>query len=422
MIGLVDCNNFFVSCERVFRPDLLDRPVVVLSNNDGCAVAMSNEAKALGIKRGTPYFQFRDVAEHHNVAVFSGNHRLYGDMSARVMHTLREESEAIEVYSVDEAFVHVPQQTTDYNEYGRYLARRVRRCTGIPVSVGLAPTKTLAKIAARFAKKYPGYHGACTIDSEEKRIKALALTEIGDVWGVGRRNSEKLLHRGITNALLFAQMPREAVRSLFTIVGERTWLELNGTPCIAYEITPPDKQTITSSRSFATDLYELSDLQTAIVAFSTLVARKLREQQSYAGELTVYICTNRFHENSPQYANKATIRLPQATNSTTEITKAAGIALERVFRRGFGYKKAGLIATRLVGKSHVEQDLFLDRAELERNERLHRVIDSINSSPGNRNCIRLASMTSDVGDLTRREHESRLYSTRLTDIIEVHAR
>ena len=420
MIGLVDCNNFFVSCERVFRPDLLDRPVVVLSNNDGCAVAMSNEAKALGIKRGTPYFQFRSIAEGNHVVVFSGNHRLYGDMSARVMHVLRELSEAIEVYSIDEAFIHVPQQTADHNEYGKFVARRVRRCTGIPVSVGLAPTKTLAKIAARFAKKYPGYHHACVIDSEEKRLKALELTAIGDVWGIGRRNSEKLLRRGIATALQFAQMTREDVRKLFTIVGERTWMELNGTPCIACEITPPDKQSITSSRSFASDIYDISELKTAIAAFATVVARKLREQQSYATELTVYIATNRFREDAPQYVNKATMRLPQASNATTELTGIAILALERVYRQGFGYKKAGLLVSHLVGKDHLEQDLFLDRAEMARTERLHRVIDSINASPGNRNCIRLASMTNDMSGLTRREHESRLYSTRLTDIIEVH--
>ena len=233
MFALVDCNNFFVSCERVFRPELASRPVIVLSNNDGCAVALSNEAKALGLKRGNPYFKVKDICERHGVAVLSGNHRLYGDMSSRVMATLQALTDApLEVYSIDEAFIVIPEGVGDVADFGRYVVERVKRLTGIPTSMGIAPTKTLAKVAARFAKKYPGYKGACLIDSEEKRLKALALTEVGEVWGIGRRLSRKLTERGIDTALKLASLDENTVTRLFTVTGLRTWRELNGTPCI----------------------------------------------------------------------------------------------------------------------------------------------------------------------------------------------
>ncbi|MDE5608231.1 MAG: Y-family DNA polymerase [Muribaculaceae bacterium] len=421
MIGLVDCNNFFVSCERVFRPELLDKPVVVLSNNDGCAVALSNEAKALGIRRGDPMFRFKAIADSNHVTVISGNHRLYHDMSQRVMMTLRSLADDIEIYSVDEAFIHFDIPPSALHEYGVSVARTVRRNTGIPVSVGIAPTKTLAKVAARFAKKYPGYKGACVIDTPEKVEKALSLTDIADVWGIGRRHSRRLRQLGIETALDFIRMPSARVRELFTVIGERTWLELNGTPCIADELTPPDKRTITSSRSFARDIHDFESLRQAICTFSTTIGRKLREQDSYALEIQVFVATNRFNERVPQYHNAATRRLQEPSADTPAIARAAISALRSIYREAYGIKKAGLTVTKLVSREGRQPSLFADGIDSARRDRLMAAIDAINSSPGRPDAVQIASVGSGLTDLTRREHTSRLFTTRLSDIIAVKA-
>lgn len=420
MIGLADCNNFFVSCERVFRPELLNRPVIVLSNNDGCAVALSNEAKALGFRRGDPYFKIKSRADANGVFVFSGNHKLYGDMSHRVMTTLRSFCDEIEVYSIDEGFIFFNEGVGDYAGLGREIVRTVLRNTGIPISLGLAETKTLAKVAARFAKKYPAYKGACLIDSEDKRCKALEITPIEDVWGVGRRNVPKLRRQGITTALELADLDEERVKDLFNIVGHRMWRELNGISCITREIVPPDRKTITCSRSFQTDLYEFEDLRRAIASFSTAVARRLREQHLVAQAVEVFICTNRFHTSQPQFYNAVEQRLTDATADTALLLRAANSALERAFRPGYGYKRAGVTITRCVNVNSVTAGLFDDRADIERRQRLMAALDRINASPANRNAVRPASMAPDLMGLTRREHESRLFSTSLSDIIEIH--
>lgn len=421
MFGLADCNNFFVSCERVFRPELIGRPVVVLSNNDGCVVALSGEAAALGLKRGAPFFKIRDMVERHNVTVFSGNHRLYGDMSRRVMTTLRSFVDEIEVYSIDEAFIHIDSSVGALDDFGRHLVHTVRRNTGIPISLGIASTKTLAKVAARFAKKYPGYKGACVIDSDEKCRKALALTAVEDLWGVGRNNAPKLRRQGITSALEFAEMSRERVDELFNIVGLRMWKELNGIACIDQETVPPQRKTITCSSSFGSDLYELNDLKKAVIAYATTVARRLREQGLEAEALEVFICTNRFHERSPQYFNAFTLQLPDPTSDTSKIAEAAIQALDRIYRGGFGFKKAGVTITKCVAANAATHSLFADREDSEKRRRLMEVMDRVNASPANRNRIRLASLDSGLEGLTKREHASRLYTTRLSDIIDVHA-
>lgn len=419
MIGLADCNNFFVSCERVFRPELLGRPVIVLSNNDGCAVALSNEAKALGFKRGDPYFRIRSEAERHNVCVFSGNHRLYGDMSGRVMTTLRYFSDAIEVYSIDEAFIFVDDCPGNYADYGRQIVRTIRRNTGIPVSIGFAPTKTLAKIASRFAKKFPGYQGACVIDSVEKARKAMELTAVEDVWGVGRRNAPKLRRQGVTTALELADLPLERVSDLFSIVGVRMWRELNGEPCIDREVVAPQRKTITSSTSFQADVYELDALERAVAAHATTVGRRLREHGLMAEAIEVFVATNRFHTDRQQYFNAAEVRLADPTADTSLIVRAAHQALGRVYRRGFGFKRAGVTITRCVSADAVTHSLFADPEDIERRRRLMEVMDRLNASPLNRNLVRPASVDTGLTDLTRREHASRLFTTRLNDIIEI---
>lgn len=421
MYALVDCNNFFVSCERVFRPELLGKPVIVLSNNDGCAVALSNEAKALGFLRGNPYFKIKEDADRHNVYVFSGNHRLYGDMSRRVMTILRSFCDSMTIYSIDEAFLVIPPWVDDMCAYGREIVREVRKSTGIPVSMGLAPTKTLAKVAARFAKKYQGYNGVAMIDTPVKIEKALRLTDIGDVWGIGRRNSVKLRNFGVDTAWDFATMGRECVKNLFTIVGERTWRELNGEDCVPDDAPDDIRKSLTSSRSFSRDVRELSLLKQAMAGFASIVGRKLREQNAFAAEVGVYLCTNRFHEHEPQYYNSAIVKLAAPTNQTTTILEYALRLLDDIYREGFGYKKAGILITHVMARECVNRSLFDDPREEARRERLMKVVDSLNASPGNANCVRLAAMGAGFCDLTRREHASRLYTTRLSDIISIKA-
>ncbi len=420
MIGLVDCNNFFVSCERVFRPDLLGQPVVVLSNNDGCAVAISEEAKRLGIVRGMPYFKFRRMADSHGVVAISGNHRLYGDMSSRVMATLQSMVDDIEIYSIDEAFLNITGDTATTLDFGRELVKRVKRNTGIPVSLGLAQTKTLAKLSARFAKKYPGYCGVSMIDSDDKARKAMALTAVGDVWGIGRRYAERLNRSGIKTALQFAELSHSEVLKWFGITGVRTWRELHGTPCIERDAIDVGRQSITSSRSFATEIYEFAELREAIGEFASNVARRLRKQRGCAAALSVFIATNRFHDDSMQYFNSAKVTFPDPTDDSLAIATMASEAVRAIFRQGFGYKKAGVTITEIVPSEACQRSLFVDSAEVEKRSRLMKAIDSINSGVSS-GYVRIAS-AGGITDKTRCDNVSPNYTTSLDDIITVNAR
>lgn len=420
MIGLADCNNFFVSCERVFRPELINKPVIVLSNNDGCAVALSNEAKALGFKRGDPYFKIRSEAERLGVVAFSGNHRLYGDMSRRVMLTLRSFCERLEIYSIDEGFLYFDDAQGDLASLGREIVHTVRRNTGIPVSIGLAPTKTLAKMAARFAKKYPGYRGSCLIDSADKARVAMSMTSVEDIWGVGRRNAPKLRRQGITTALQLADMSEQRVQQLFNIVGLRMWRELNGTPCIEQEIVAPQRKTITCSRTFAHDIYNYEELKQAIVTFVTIVARRLREHKLLAEAIEVWVCTNRFNTQGPRYNNSCGMNLDDSTADTTLLTAAAIKTLDKVWRKGIGFKRAGITISKCVAEDAATHSLFGNAVETAKRRRLMQAMDRINGTPANRHCLHLASMDNGLDTLTTRQHASRLYTTRLSDIIEIH--
>jgi len=288
MYGLCDCNNFFASCERVFRPELEGRPVVVLSNNDGCVIARSNEAKALGIRMGHPYFQIRDLEKRHNVAVFSSNFNLYGDMSRRVIWTLRRMVPAAEVYSIDEAFLDLRGiETGRLEELGRHISRTVRRNTGIPVSIGIAPTKTLAKIASKLCKEYPKLQGACLMYRPQDIEKVLRKFPIEDVWGIGRKHRRMLQAANVRTAWDFVQRPEAWIRGRMGVTGLRTWKELQGEACIDFESAPPAKQQITVSRSFAHELTQYEEIHTSVAAFASMAAEKLRRQQSLCGEVTV---------------------------------------------------------------------------------------------------------------------------------------
>lgn len=418
MFGLIDCNNFFVSCERVFDPSLRDVPVVVLSNNDGCAVAISNEAKQLGIKRGVPLYQIRNLVDRYKVRVFSSNFRLYGDMSARVMSVLSSQAENVEVYSIDEAFF----QPTGINEselqdYGRSIVRRIRRCTGIPTSVGIAPTRTLAKVASKFAKKYPGYRSACIIDSEEKRRKALSLIELGDIWGIGRRLDKHFKARGLRTALELADMTEEEL-SDYNIVVKRTWQELNGIPCISIEHDSHDQKQMCCSHSFSPCITTPDEMREAIASFAANIGTRLRRHDLCAATISVFIHTNRFRTDLDQYYNSAFVTLDEPTDDTLAITTAATGAMRSIFRRGYDYKKAGIIVTEIVPKDSVQPSLFIDGNERERRSRLMTAMDRINTSHSLRDKVHAASFTP-ISAHIKRESMSRHFTTSLSDIIHI---
>lgn len=417
MYGLLDCNNFYASCERVFRPDLNGKPVVVLSNNDGCVIARSNEAKALGIKMGVPAFEIKDIVVKHHVNVFSTNFPLYGDMSARVMNLLTRYIPHVEIYSIDEAFLDLKgMKLFNLPKYTKELVRTIYRSTGIPTSLGIANTKTLAKVANKFAKKYKAYEGVCFIDTEYKRKRALQLTEVGDVWGIGRKLTEKLKSKGVNTAFDFTNLPREWVRKNMTVTGERTWRELRGEPCIELEMIPPAKKQICTSRSFGDMITDFSSLSDAVSTFAANCAEKLREQGSCAASLMVFIHTNNFRADMPQYYRNCVLTLPTPCNSTIEIVKYARKALEKIFMNGYAYKKAGVIITEITGEN-VQLNLF-HRVDRVKHDRMMETLDKLNDR-FYRNKVYLAAMGTGGTWKLKQEHCSKRYTTRLDEIINV---
>lgn len=418
MIALVDCNNFYASCERAFNPNWNNRPVVVLSNNDGCVIARSNEAKALGIKMGVPAYQIKNEIERYGIGVFSSNYTLYGDMSNRVMTMLSSYSPNIEVYSIDECFLDFSGfERYNLKEYGEDIVRTVSKGTGIPVSIGIAPTKTLAKVANKFAKKYKGYKGVCIIDTEAKRIEALKRTEIGDVWGIGYRHTKRLSVYGVSTAYDFSLMPRNWVRQQMTVVGERTWKELNGEPCIDLELVTPDKKQICTSRAFSEAISEIEGVEEAVSSYASICAGKLRKQRSCAQALMVFIHTNNFREDLPQYFQNCVVKLPVPTNNTPEIVHYALIALRNIYRKGYFFKKAGVIIIDIVPDSAIQQNMF-DNVDRERLKKLMKVVDRLNSG-FNRNNLTLAVQGGRRKWKLKQELLSPCYTTRLSDIINI---
>ncbi len=331
MYALVDCNNFYASCERVFNPKARNRPVVVLSNNDGCVIARSNEAKRLGFKMGTLAFQVEQLIKQHNVMAFSSNYTLYGDMSNRVMGLLSSYVQDIEVYSIDEAFLDLHGfERFGWKEYGTRILTETMRGTGIPLSMGIAPTKTLAKIANKFAKRYPAYKGVCVIDTDDKRLKALRKTPVADIWGIGRRYARRLSAMGVDTAYDFSLLPPAWVRKQMTVVGERIWKELHGIPCIEMELMPPPKKQICTSRAFGRMLTDYREIADAVTTYAGLCAQKLRRQKSCAASLMVFIHTNNFIKFDPQYHKNIVMQLPVPTDSTLELTKYALEGLRQI--------------------------------------------------------------------------------------------
>ena len=418
MFALADCNNFYASCERVFRPDLQGKPVIVLSNNDGCAVARSNEAKALGIKMGDPLFKIRDIVEKHKVAVFSGNMALYGDMSQRVRWVLEEFAPAVEVYSIDEAFLDLRgMEHIDFDAYAKKISSECWRLTSIPVSVGIAPTKTLAKIASKLCKQYPKLRGGCYMHRPQDIEKVLRKFPIEDVWGIGRKTARKLHDRGISTAWEFIQMGEGVVRGLFGIVGLRTWQELRGIPSIEFEDTIEAKQSICVSRSFSKEITEVAELVEQVANFASSATEKLRAQHSACIEMMVFAYTNRFKENEPQTYGSVLVSFPEATNDHRAIIAAAVNATREVYKRGFGYKKAGVVISKIIPESGVVRSLFSDSAAIERENKLSSAMDAINHTFG-RGAVKMGIQGS--GHIkSSSESQSPHYTTLWSDIPKV---
>lgn len=419
--ALVDCNNFFVSCERAFQPELEGKPVVVLSNNDGCVVARSNESKAMGIKMGTPFFKIRDKVESGNLIVRSSNYSLYGDLSSRVMSILAEAVPKIEIYSIDEAYLCVDGIDKKKLEVlCPELVRRIRKWVGIPVSIGIASTKTLAKVANHFAKKYPGYKGVCRIVTEEQRVKALKLTSIGDVWGIGRRVAPRLLAMGLTTAFDYVSMPQDWVYKNLGLGGLRVWNELNGKESVEEE-RDEARQSICTSRSFAETITDIQELSARVSDFAAKCAEKLRHDGTAAYCINTFLYTNRFREDKPQDFPDATIRLDMPASSTQEVVSAALKALKLIWKPGFEYKKAGVVVFDIVNRDERQLTLFeTDSAKKEKQDVLSQVMDNVNVSSG-QNVLRVATQRpGHYADGIRREHASRLFSTDWDSIIEIH--
>ena len=358
IFALLDCNNFYASCERLFNPRLEGKPVVVLSNNDGCIIARSNEAKALGIKMGEPFFRCRQLIEAHKVQVFSSNYPLYGDLSQRVMDVVCQLEPKVEVYSIDEAFIQIPpRRAEELLANGRHIRATIKKQVGIPVSIGFGPTKTLAKIANRIAKKQPE-HGGVFVLPEEGINGILATIEVGDVWGIGRRQGQKLLACGIRTAFDLTNANDTWLRKHLTVTGLRTAMELRGISCLPLEEVAPPKKSITSSRSFGQPVTDLAGLREALASYVSIAAEKLRAEHKKTGCLQVYLATNRFRENDPRYSNSKTVTLPTPTASSLELIHHATEALRQLYRPGFAFQKVGVILLDLLAASHSQPRLF----------------------------------------------------------------
>lgn len=392
-IALIDCNNFYVSCERVFNPRLEGKPVVVLSNNDGCAVARSNEVKALGVKMGQPWFELKDLARKHGIIAQSSNYALYADMSNRVMSILAMFSPQQEIYSIDECFLDLSGfGTQNLTSYGQRIRRCVKQWTGLPVCVGIGSTKTLAKLANHIAKKYPELDGVCDLNSmsSDQQNDWFNRIAAGEVWGIGRRLFPKLYDNGIKTVLDLKRSSPAGMRSRFSVVMEKVIRELNGVPCIELEeIAPPRKQ-IVSSRSFGVAVADLASLEEAVSLYVRRATEKLRRQQLCAGAIYVAIRTSPFNEEERYYANGLTIPLPVPTDDTVRLTKAALWGLRKIYRAGYRYQKARVMLFELVPAGNRQSDLFGLAAAENKSGKLMAVMDQINAKMGS-STLKLAS-------------------------------
>ena len=421
MFALVDVNNFYVSCERAFNPHLVSRPIVVLSNNDGCAVARSNEVKALGVKMGAPWFQLKDLAAQHHIIALSSNYTLYGDMSDRVMSILRDFSPHVEVYSIDECFLGLQgldKLWPTVTDMGQSIRNRVRQWTSLPVCVGFGSTKTLAKLANHIAKKQTDFNGVCDLASmPSAQLEALlSVIEVGEVWGVGRRISQHLNTAGIKTVKALRDTPTAWLRAKFGVVMERIGYELRGISCLTLEEVSAPRKQIVSSRSFGQLIYGLNELNESVAYHISSAAEKLRHQHSVCNMIQVFIQTNPFRKQDKQYSNCITVPLPNASSDTRLLVKAALFGLRHIYQKGYAYKKAGVILTGIDPIKLHQESLFASHGTGKKSERLMNVMDKLNQKYG-RNTVSVFSAGSRKSSWSmRREIMSPCYTTNWNDV------
>ncbi|HZJ74158.1 MAG TPA: Y-family DNA polymerase [Perlabentimonas sp.] len=414
MFALIDCNNFYVSCERIFNPLLEGVPVVVLSNNDGCIISRSNEAKALGLKMGEPVFKRKDLIAQQNVRVYSSNYALYGDISHRVMNTLRDFSPFIEIYSIDEAFIDLKGIRTDFTIYGQNIRKTIQKDIGMPIGIGIAPTKSLAKIANRIAKKRTGVFA---IETENQRLWALANTPVEDIWGVGRRYAILLKKHGVNTALDFTNLSTDWIRRHMTVQGHRLKEELRGKSCIDLETIMPPKKSIATTRAFGKKLSDIEVIKESVSSHATTCAAKLRKQKSVARFVTIFIHTDPFSETQKYVLRSITVTLPVASNSDSIITKAAINGLKKVFIPNLLYKKAGVIVSEICPENAIQQNLF-EHYDSNKLNSVSKVTDFLNAKYG-KSTVKLAVQGNSRDWKLKQEKKSPAYTTRWDEIIEV---
>lgn len=421
-IALIDVNNFYVSCERVFNPKLNGKPVVVLSNNDGCAVARSNEVKALGVTMGAPWFKLKELAKQHGIIGLSSNYALYADMSNRVMSILREFSPDQEVYSIDESFLDLTGfASRDLNKYGQKMRKRILKWTGLPVCVGIGSTKTLAKLANHCAKKRPVFNGVCNFNAMDVAELDALLAEIavGEIWGVGGKLAPKLEALGFKTVLDLKRANPDRLRRQFSVVMEKTIRELNGTVCIEMEEIAPAKQQIISSRSFGYAVRDYNSLAESITLYTSYAAEKLRRQHSYAGSVYVYIRTSPFKPDDPFYSNGMTISLPSPTDDTRRMVNVALWGLKQIYKPNYNYAKAGVMLSEIVPIEGVQTDLFSQIQVSPKSSILMSTMDNINRKMG-KESIKLASEGFKRPWKMKQGNKSPCYTTNWVDIIKVY--
>jgi DNA polymerase V len=419
VFALVDCNNFYASCEKLFRPDLADTPVVVLSNNDGCVVARSKEAKALGIKMGVPVFKIQAQIKQYGIQVFSSNYSLYADMSDRVMRTLEEMAPRVEIYSIDEAFLDLTgvQSAVSLVDFGQQVKHTIERWIGIAVCVGIAPTKTLAKLANHAAKKYTATGGVVDLTHPSRQRKLLALTPVEDIWGVGNRLSRRLKAMGIHTALDLADTSAKSIRKHFSVVLERTVRELNGEACMELEQIPPTKKQIICSRSFGSRVTSRMQMCQALCEHVTRAAEKLRKERQQAKLLSVFIRTSPFQNNVPQYRNGLTAKLPRPTDDTRDLIQLTMVLLEQIWRDGYDYAKAGVVLSDFYDIGTYQLGLFENHIERSNSRQLMHILDTINHSGQGRLFFARQGVTR--GWVMKRDHLSPAYTTHWQQLVKV---
>lgn len=417
MLALVDCNNFYASCEKLFDPLLKDVPVVVLSNNDGCAVARSAEAKALGIPMGAPWFKMKDLAKKHGIVAKSSNYSLYADMSDRVVTVLRMYTPNLEVYSIDESFLDLTGFNRDLTAYGQDIRQRVAQWIGLPVCVGIAPTKTLAKLANHIAKKRPGFKGVCNLPAlpSAEVDQIFREIEVGEVWGVGRKITARLQAMDIHTVADLRAADAQTIRTKFSVVMERTVRELQGTACMELEEAPPDKQQIISSRSFGRPITCLEEINEALASYISRACEKLRDQDSVAGSLSIWLETNPFKPDTPQYSRSVTIPLPATSDDTRQLIRVGLWAMKNIYRDGFEYKKCGCMLGEIVPKANSQASLF---SSSHTTDKATAVMDSINAKFG-RGALKSAAEGVEKSWGMRRGQMSPEYTTNWDDLMTV---